>query len=258
MNAAEANSESFPREALPRHVAVIMDGNGRWAQQRGRPRLEGHQHAARAVRETISHCARLGIEYLTLYAFSVENWKRPRIEVDGLMQLYARSLAAERDELHRQNVRIVHIGRLADLPANVQRELADSRAMTARNTGLTLCIALNYGARAEIVDAARALAERVRAGELRPDEIDESRLAAELYTAGLPDPDLIIRTAGEMRLSNFLLWQASYAEFHATPVLFPDFGAANIDEAIRIFIARERRFGDVPARAAQAAPPTGA
>ncbi|MBK8915123.1 MAG: isoprenyl transferase [Phycisphaerales bacterium] len=258
MSAPEPMADRFPREALPRHVAVIMDGNGRWAQQRGRPRLEGHQHAARAVRETISHCARLGIQCLTLYAFSVENWKRPRVEVDGLMQLYARSLAAERNELHRQNVRIVHIGRLSDLPPDVQRELADSRAMTANNTGLTLCIALNYGARAEIVDAARALAERVRDGTLRPDEIDEARLAAELYTAGLPDPDLIIRTAGEMRLSNFLLWQASYAEFHATPVLFPDFGAANIDEAIRSFVARERRFGDVPGRTAHTAPQTGA
>lgn len=237
-----------PRDALPRHIAVIMDGNGRWAQLRGKQRIEGHIHASGAVRTTISHCAQLGIECLTLYAFSVENWKRPRPEVEGLMQLYARSLAAERKELHEKNVRIRHIGRAADLPPDVRRELEISRELTKDNTGLTLCIALNYGARAEIIDAVRTLAARVQSGALRPEDIDEAAFTAELTTAGIPDPDLIIRTAGEMRLSNFLLWQASYSEFFATPVLFPDFGVEPLNEAILSFARRERRYGDVGSR----------
>ena len=236
-----------PQEALPRHIAVIMDGNGRWAQQRGKPRIEGHAHASSAVRATITHCGQLGVKFLTLYAFSIENWKRPRPEVDGLMQLYARSLAMERKELHEKNVRIRHIGRASELPEEVRRELEISRELTNKNTGLTLCLALNYGARAEIIDAVRTLAARVQRGQLAPEQIDETALAAELYTAEYPDPDLIIRTAGEMRLSNFLLWQASYAEFFATPVLFPDFGVQQLNEAILNYARRERRFGDVGA-----------
>lgn len=239
-----------PRSALPRHIALIMDGNGRWARQRGQPRIAGHHHAAQAVRAAITRCSALGVGYLTLYAFSVENWKRPRPEVEGLMELYARSLAAERAELHAANVRIRHIGCAAELPAAVRRELELSQEHTRGNSGLTLCVALNYGARAEITQAVQRLAERVQRGELRPEQIDEAAISAALYTAGIPDPDLIVRTAGELRLSNFLLWQASYAEFYATPVLFPDFTAAHLDAAILSYVNRERRFGDVSAASA--------
>jgi len=233
------------REALPRHIAVIMDGNGRWAQQRGLPRIEGHRHAASAVREIVTHAARLGIDCLTLYSFSLENWKRPRLEVDGLMSLYAEYLVSEREEIMDNDIRVVQIGRREGLPPSVLRELDKTAELSGKNKGMALCLALNYGARAEIVDAVRRLAERVAAGALRPEEIDEKAIAGALYTAGLPDPDLVIRTAGEMRVSNFLLWQISYAELHVTPVLWPDFRAEQLYEAIRSFARRERRFGDV-------------
>jgi undecaprenyl diphosphate synthase len=243
-----------PRTALPRHVAVIMDGNGRWAGQRGLPRIEGHRRAAEAVRETVTQCARLGIGYLTLYSFSLENWKRPRDEVNGLMSLYAEYLVSERQELQENDVRVVQIGRREGLPERVLRELDTTLALTRGNRGLTLCLALNYGGRAEIADAVRHLAEKVQRGELAPADIGEETISRALYTAGLPDPDLVIRTAGEMRISNFLLWQISYAELYVTPVLWPDFRAPDLYAALRDYARRERRFGGVGPTGRPAAP----
>lgn len=238
------------REALPRHIAIIMDGNGRWAQQRGLPRIEGHRHAATAVREVVTHCARLGIECLTLYSFSLENWKRPRMEVEGLMALYAEYLASERQEIMDNDIRVIQVGRREGLPEGVLRELDLTQSASRNNPGMTLCLALNYSSRAEIEDAVRHIASRVASGELRPEEIVEDTISQALYTAGVPDPDLLIRTAGEMRVSNFLLWQISYAELHVTPVLWPEFKAEDLYEAIRDFARRVRRFGAVvePAR----------
>lgn len=234
-----------PRDALPRHVAIIMDGNGRWARQRGLPRIEGHRNAGTAVRETITTCARLGLQCLTLYSFSLENWKRPRDEVNGLMALYAQYLAQERPEIMDNDIRVVQIGRRDGLPKAVLDELDTTLDASANNKGMVLCLALNYGSRIEITDAVRSLARQVAAGELDPDQIDETAIASSLYTAGLPDPDLVIRTAGEMRISNFLLWQISYSELFISPVLWPDFRPAHLYEAVRQFAARERRFGDV-------------
>ena len=239
------------RAALPRHIAIIMDGNGRWAQQRGLPRIEGHRHAAKSVRAIVTQCARLGIPCLTLYSFSLENWKRPRDEVNALMALYAEYLASERQEIMDNNMRIVPVGRRAGLPASVLRELDTTVDVSRNNSGMTLCLALNYGARAELVDAVRSLATRVARGELRPEDIVEATISDALYTAGLPDPDLVIRTAGEMRVSNFLLWQISYAELHVTPVLWPDFGVDALHAALRDYAGRTRRFGAV----VDAAPP---
>ncbi len=233
-------------EAMPKHVAIIMDGNGRWAAERGLIRAEGHKAGVVAVRETITHCGRLGLRQLTLYSFSSENWKRPREEVDALMTLYAYHLVKERDEIMDNNVRLVQIGRRAGLPDDVLAKLDETTRLSAGNTGLTLALALNYGARTEIVDATRKLAQQAVDGKLRPEDIDEEHISGALYTAGLDDPDLVIRTAGEMRLSNFLLWQASYAEFHAMPVLWPDFRPPHLDDALRAFARRERRYGDVP------------
>jgi undecaprenyl diphosphate synthase len=240
-----------PREALPRHIAIIMDGNGRWAQRRGLPRIEGHVRGSAAVRAVVTHAARLGIGQLTLYSFSVENWKRPRAEVDALMNLCAQYLRNERDEIRENDIRLTHIGRREELPEAVRRELDTSEALSRGNTGLTLCLALNYGSRAEIVRAVQGLARRVAAGELASDAIDEQVMSASLDTGGMADPDLLVRTAGEMRLSNFLLWQISYAELYVTPVLWPDFGPADLDAAIRAYAGRERRFGDIEPRGRQ-------
>jgi undecaprenyl diphosphate synthase len=236
-----------PREAMPRHVAFIMDGNGRWAQQRGLPRIEGHRHASETVREVVTQCARLGLECVTLYSFSLENWKRPRDEVDGLMELYAQYLASERQLIQDNDIRCVQVGRREGLPPGVLRELDLTGELSRNNRGMVLALALNYGSRTEIVDAVRSIAARVARGELSPGEIGEETLSGALYTAGLPDPDLVVRTAGEMRISNFLLWQISYAELHVTPVLWPDFRAAHLHEALRNFGRRERRFGDIGA-----------
>ncbi len=234
-----------PRDALPRHVAIIMDGNGRWARQRGLPRIEGHRHGARAVRAAITECARLGISALTLYSFSTDNWKRPQAEVSGLMGLYAHYLVAERGEIMDNRIRVVHLGRREGLPPDVLAALDETVRLTASNRGLALCLALNYGSRNEIVDAVRKLAQRVARGEIAPEAIDAADISAELYTAGLPDPDLVLRTAGEMRLSDFLLWQISYAELYVSQVLWPDFSAAELHAALRAFAARERRYGNV-------------
>jgi undecaprenyl diphosphate synthase len=241
---------------MPRHIAIIMDGNGRWARQRGLPRIEGHRNSATAVRETVTQCARLGVRAVTLYSFSLENWKRPRAEIDGLMSLYAQYLAQERETILENNIRCVQIGRREGLPAEVLRELDLTLDASRSNSGMTLCLALNYGSRTEIADALRALATRIQRGELQASQITEDMISDALYTRGLPDPDLLIRTAGEMRISNFLLWQISYAELFVTPVLWPDFRPPHLHEAIRAFAARERRFGDVkPAMPSAAARP---
>lgn len=234
-----------PRGRLPRHIAVIMDGNGRWARSRGWSRIRGHEQGARTVRDIVTHCAQLGIEALTLFSFSSENWKRPPEEVEFLMSLYAEYLVAERATILENNVRFVHFGRRQGLPARVLEEMDRTIELSRGNTGLKLCLALNYGARDEIVDAVRAIARRIRQGTLDPEEIDETIISGHLYTAGLPDPDLLIRTANERRLSNFLLWQLSYAEIHVSPVHWPDFGVADLNAAIRDYAARERRFGHI-------------
>ncbi|MCA9257416.1 MAG: isoprenyl transferase [Phycisphaerales bacterium] len=232
-----------PAERLPRHIAIIMDGNGRWARQRGMERVRGHETGAQNVREIVTQCARLGVEALTLYSFSTENWRRPIDEITRLMSLYVEYLIKEREEIMDNDVRLVQLGRRDGLPDDVLRELDETAQMSANNKGMTLCLALNYSSRVEIVDAVRKIAERVRAGELDPNEINDELIDASLYTAGLPDPDLLVRTAGEMRVSNFLLWQISYAELYVTDTLWPDFHREDLNDAIRAYAARERRFG---------------
>ena len=239
-------------ERLPRHVAIIMDGNGRWAKQRGLPRIRGHEEGARAVRTIVTHCARLGLEALTLYSFSTENWKRPRDEVDFLMELYVRHLIAERATIMDHDVRFFHLGRRAGLPDFVLEEMDQTVEMSRGNGGLKLSLALNYGAREEIVDAVREIAGAVQAGGLGLRDIGERLISDSLYTAGLPDPDLLIRTANEQRLSNFLLWQISYAEIHVCPTLWPNFGVEQLNDAIKDFASRERRFGGVGAATQEA------
>ena len=233
--------------ALPRHVAIIMDGNGRWARQRGLPRIEGHRQGVASVRRATEHCARLGIEQLTLYCLSSENWRRPAAEIDFLMHLLEQYMIEERELLMRERIRIAMIGSRAGLPEATLAALDRTVAMCAGNDGMRLCLAINYGGRAEIAAAARALAADCHAGRLDPAEITEEALAARLDTVGMPDPDLVIRTAGEMRLSNFLLWQSSYAELWVTETCWPEFTEAHLDDAIRAFAGRERRFGGLAA-----------
>jgi undecaprenyl diphosphate synthase len=228
---------------LPRHVAVIMDGNGRWARRRGLRRVEGHRRGVQSVRSTIEEACRLGIGQLTLYCLSVENWKRPRAELDFLMQLLKRYLIAERAEIMEQNIRFTTIGRRAGLPTKVLREIDENIRLSERNTGMVLCLAINYGARTELVDAVRGLTEQARDGSLDPASVDEDTITAALYTASMPDPDLLIRTAGEMRVSNFLLWQISYAELWVTDKCWPDFDRETLHAALRDYATRERRFG---------------
>ncbi len=230
-------------ERLPKHVAVIMDGNGRWANQRGLPRVEGHRRGVKSVRNTIEECCALGIGQLTLYCLSVENWKRPKEELDFLMALLQQYLVEERAEIMEQNIRFTTIGRREGLTPAVLREIDENVRVSRDNTGMVLCLAINYGGRTEIVDAARAMAEQVKLGKLDPDAIDEHTLNDFLYTAGMPEPDLLIRTAGEMRVSNFLLWQISYAELWVTERCWPDFDRATLYRALRDFADRERRFG---------------
>jgi len=240
---AHAKAVGLDPGRLPRHVAVIMDGNGRWARAQGKERVEGHARGAKSVDDVTEECCRLGIGQLTLYCLSSENWKRPRAELDFLMALLKQYLLQEREKILRQNIRFTVIGRRDGLPAEVLAEIDENVRLTAANTGLTLCLAINYGARAEIVDAVRAIAERVRRGELAPDQIEEETVADALYTGGMPDPDLLIRTAGEMRVSNYLLWQISYAELWVTPRFWPEFGAELLHEALHDYARRERRFG---------------
>jgi len=232
-------------QQLPRHVAIIMDGNGRWAADRELPRVRGHEAGAANVREIVTECARLGVECLTLYSFSLENWKRPIDEVQHLMELYVRYLIAEREEIMANDIRVIQVGRRAGLPPSVLRELDETVSLSASNSGMTLCLAINYGARAELTDGVREIARRVQAGELTVDRIDEQLISDSLYTRGLPDPDLLIRTAGEMRISNFLLWQISYAEIYVADTYWPDFRRENLHAALRAFAGRDRRFGGI-------------
>jgi undecaprenyl diphosphate synthase len=228
---------------LPRHIAVIMDGNGRWAKSQGLPRVEGHKAGADSVKEIIENCARLGVEMLTLYAFSVENWKRPKDEVDLLMELLKQYIRKNLHTLMENDIRFRAIGRIGGLARSVQMMIRQAEKKTAGNRGLQLNLALNYGGRTELVDAARRLAAEVQAGTLDLEAIDADAVAERLYTAGFPDPDLLIRTSGESRVSNFLLWQIAYTEFHITPVLWPDFRRPHLLEAVLDYQRRERRFG---------------
>ena len=239
-------------EQLPRHVAIIMDGNGRWAVGRGLPRIMGHRRGIQSVRSVVEEGCRLGLDQLSLFCLSVENWKRPPRELQFLMRLLRHFLVKERKELMDQNVRLTMIGRRGGLPSDVLRELDRTARLTAGNDGMTLCLAVNYGGRTEIADAARRLAEDVRAGVVVPDQVDESLFASYLSTAGMPDPDLLIRTSGELRISNFLLWQISYAELWVTEILWPDFRGDHLVAACRDFAARERKFGGLPAATARA------
>jgi undecaprenyl diphosphate synthase len=238
----------IPPEKFPRHIAVIMDGNGRWAVKRGLERVKGHQEGAKSVRAVVTECARLrkehgGPDVLTLYSFSLENWKRPTSEVSFLMQMYIDYLRCERVTMMDNNIRFRQIGRLENLPDAVMDEVNVTLEETKNNDGLELVLALNYGSRAEIVDAVRDIAQQVKDGRLDVRDIDEQLISDHLYTAGLPDPDLLIRTAGELRISNYLLWQISYAELFVSDVLWPDFGVSDLHAAIRAFAGRNRRFG---------------
>lgn len=238
----------IPNERFPRHIAVIMDGNGRWAVRQGLARISGHQEGAKTVRKIVTECARLkdqhgGPEFLTLYSFSMENWKRPADEVEFLMQMYIEYLQREIPTMMENNVRFLQIGRTENLSDQVLAQMNRAVDATANNTGLTLVLALNYSSRAEITDAVRDIARQVQQGDLDPADITEDTISNHLYTADMPDPDLLIRTAGEMRLSNYLLWQISYAELYVSQVLWPDFDEENLHAAIRAFSTRNRRFG---------------
>jgi undecaprenyl diphosphate synthase len=230
---------------IPQHVAIIMDGNGRWAKQHKLPRLSGHEAGRKSVKKVVQAAIAHGVRYLTLYAFSVENWQRPREEVQGLMGLLRLVLREELAEMGREGVRLRAIGRLHDLPEAVREELESAIEKTRTNTKLDLILALSYGSRVEITEAVKAIARQVKSGQLDPERIDEKTLADHLYTREIPDPDLLIRTSGEMRVSNFMLWQISYAEMHVTPVLWPDFGKEQFAEALADYGRRERRFGGI-------------
>ena len=234
---------AIDRARVPSHIACIMDGNGRWARQRTRERVFGHRMARDAVRQAVDTCHHMGVRYLTLYTFSSENWRRPKTEVFALMQLLKDTLAQEKHQLHASNVRLRVFGELSDLPDRVRAEVEDSIRLMGANTGLNLNLAINYGGRQELVRAARALASRAAAGQLDPSQISEDSLSAELYSGGMPDPELLIRTGGEQRVSNFLLWQLAYTELFVTPVLWPDFNRLLLFEAIRDYQERDRRFG---------------
>ncbi|MBI2823104.1 MAG: isoprenyl transferase [Planctomycetia bacterium] len=242
---APSASDTFdvPLERRPRHIAIIMDGNGRWAQRRGLPRIEGHRHGVASVRHATEEAARLKVGQLTLYCLSSENWKRPQAELDFLMHLLEQYLVEERTTLLDENIRLAVIGSREGIPASVMREMEKTIHLTSGNTGMTLCLAVNYGSRAEIAEAARRIADDVHAGRIAPELVTEELIASRLYTAGMTDPDLVIRTAGELRISNFLLWQISYAELWVTEQCWPEFAEADLQAAIRDFAARDRRYG---------------
>ena len=240
---AAPHLSSEAKANLPKHVAVIMDGNGRWAKQRHLPRVEGHRAGAESARVIIRTAGELGIKYLTLYAFSAENWNRPKDEVDALMKYLIHYLKSETPELNKNNVRLEVIGQIYRLPENVQEHLKKSIATLSRNNGLTLVMALSYGSRIEIVEAVRNLAEKVKQGKLDPGDINEKVISEHLWTRNVPDPDLLIRTSGEMRISNFLLWQISYTELVVTPTFWPDFRKPQFFEALEEYTRRHRRFG---------------
>ena len=232
-------------ERMPRHIAIIMDGNGRWAQKKGLPRATGHREGGKTVERIARCCVDFGIESLTLYSFSIENWKRPQTEVNALMHLYCQYLIGIRPTLKKNNVKLIHLGRSAQLPPAVEKELSKTVEMTAGNTGMILALALNYGGRTEIADAAKKIAQEYKSGKLRLKDIDEQCVSRHLYTVGLAEPDLLIRTANEMRISNFLLWQISYSEFYVTKTLWPDFKKADLEKAIQAYAKRTRRFGTI-------------
>ncbi len=260
LSSADFQALGLETGRLPKHVAIIMDGNGRWAQRLGLPRVEGHAKGTNAVRETVEECARLGIHQLTLYCLSSENWKRPQEELDFLMTLFRHYLVAERPRIMAQGLRFSMIGRRCDLPEVVLHELDTTIELARNNTGMMLCLAVNYGGRTELVDAFRTLARQVQNGKMSLDEVTESSISDALYTAGMPDPDLLIRTAGEMRVSNYLLWQISYAEIWVTQSYWPDFDRSTLHQAFRDFASRERRFGGIPATGStliEPSPPAG-
>ncbi len=232
-------SDTSSATPVPRHIAVIMDGNGRWAKQRGLPRLAGHRAGTENIRRIVTECANLGVRYLTLFAFSTENWSRPTTEVSGLMRILGEFIDREISKLHAEQVQVRHLGHMDRLSPHLQKKIRDGVALTANNTRLTLAVALNYGGRSDILEAARSL---VAAG-VRPEDINEQMFSAHLATRDMPDPDLIIRTSGEWRLSNFLLWQAAYSEYWMTPLFWPDFGPEHLRQAVQTYGQRERRFG---------------
>ncbi len=232
-------------EQMPRHIAIIMDGNGRWAQKQGLPRVEGHAEGGRTVETIALRCVDFGIESLTLYSFSIENWKRPQYEINALMHLYTQYLVGIRDMLKRNNVKLVHLGRTDGLPNSVLDELKTTMELISANTGMILALALNYGGRTEIVDATQKIAKKYKSGKLHLGDIDEQCISRHLYTAGLAEPDLLIRTANEMRISNFLLWQISYSEFYVTKTFWPDFKKAALEKAILNYAKRTRSFGTI-------------
>jgi len=236
-------TEQIDKAKIPNHVAVIMDGNGRWAKKKGAMRIFGHQNAVKSVRDVIEAAAEIGVKYLTLYAFSTENWSRPKEEVNALMELLVSTLRSEIDELHKNNVRLITIGNILDLPETCKRQLSEAKAITENNKGLTLIIALSYSGRWELVEATKKIAEQVKAGIIQPEDINEKSIQSFLTTKDIPDPELMIRTSGEMRISNFLLWQIAYSEIYITEVLWPDFRKVHFFEAIIEYQKRERRFG---------------
>ena len=237
--------EQISREELPRHIAMIMDGNGRWAKKKGVERLFGHRSGVESVQQVVEAAGELGIEYLTLYAFSTENWKRPRTEIDGLMTLLTNTIANETKKLNENNVRLLVIGNVTDLPKSVQKHLMNAMKLTSQNTGLHLVLALSYSGRWEITEAVKQMCKDVRSGKLDPEGVDSCLLESYLATSFMPDPELLIRTSGERRISNFLLWQLAYTELYFTPVLWPDYRKEHFYEAIIDYQRRERRFGKV-------------
>ncbi len=234
-------------EQLPRHIAIIMDGNGRWARQRSLPRVEGHREGAGIIENIALHCVDLGIESLTLYSFSIENWKRPKSEINALMHIHSEHLVSIRPTLMKNNVKLLHLGRVEGLPQSLRNDLTDTMEMTASNVGMKLALALNYSGRIEIVDATRKIAQKFKNGQLSLEQINEQCVVDHLYEARLADPDLLIRTANEMRISNFLLWQISYSEFYVTKTLWPSFTRETLEEAILAYAKRNRRFGTIEA-----------
>jgi len=237
--------DQIDRKSLPRHVAMIMDGNGRWAEKKGVERIFGHRNGVESVRQVVEAAGELGVEYLTLYAFSTENWNRPRTEIDGLMSLLTRSITNETNKLNENNVRLLVIGNVSDLPKSVHKQLMNAMSFLSENTGLTLVLALSYSGRWEITDAVKKMMADAASGQLEPDQVDSALLESYLATSFMPDPELLIRTSGERRISNFLLWQLAYTELYFTPVLWPDYRKEHFYEAIIDYQRRERRFGMV-------------
>ncbi|MBA61870.1 MAG: di-trans,poly-cis-decaprenylcistransferase [Planctomycetaceae bacterium] len=242
-SAPASDSARDPKQSMPRHIAIIMDGNGRWAQQRELPRIEGHRNGVSSVRRTVEECARLEIEQLTLFCLSSENWKRPSHELDFLMHLLEQYMIEERSLLMEQGIRVQVIGRREGIPERVLNEINKTIEITGQNRGTILCLAINYGGRGEISDAVQKIARRIEQGGLTADQVDEQLIAENLYTSGMPDPDLLIRTSGEMRISNFLLWQISYSELWVTDKYWPEFEEDDLHQAMQVYATRNRRFG---------------